>query len=126
MRHVLIYSEERGLRRFLGLVLQSKGYVITEVAVMDQALMTLRSTLHPVVTVMQLDTPSGPGGMAFFERIRAAPDLYGAHRFVAASSGAYSQDELDLLDGLGVTVLHPPFAVEELLEQIDRAFESLP
>ena len=126
MRHALVFAGDNGLRSLLATVLEEEGYAVTRVMTTDDALMTLRSALHPIVTLVQLDYLTEPSTMSFFERVHDDPDRYGQHRYMAISAWYHSQDELDLLAGLGVPLLPAPFTLEQLIQLVERAFASLP
>lgn len=126
MRHTLVFAGDTGIRQMLTIVLEEEGYAVTRVLTADDALMTLRSALHPIVTLVQLDYLTEPSTMSFFERVHDDPDRYGQHRYIATSSWLHSQEELDLLAELGVPLLPAPFTLEQLMQLVAEAFASLP
>lgn len=126
MRHVLVFHDDPSVRQLLAVAFDGQGYTVTQVETMDDALMTLRAALHPVVTFLQLDRYPQPPPGSFFQRVSDHPELYGQHRFVAMHVRTLPEDEQQLLAGVGVSLVTTPISIARILELVADAFASLP
>lgn len=126
MRHVLVFHGDPSVRQLLAVAFDREGYAVTKVATIDDALMTLRAALHPIVTFLQLDPYPQPPPGSFFQRVSDQPELYGQHRFVAMHARTLSEDEQKLLADVGVSLVGRPISIERILEMVARTFASLP
>jgi CheY-like chemotaxis protein len=126
MKHILVLSAEPSIRSLLSEILELEGYSVTKVAGVDDALMILRSALHPILAVVQLDAYSQPPPLSFFEQVRDQPDRYSPHHFMATSSWSYSEEDLEFLAALNAPLLQSPFTADELLTVVAEVAASLP
>jgi CheY-like chemotaxis protein len=121
MAHVLVFYDDSSIAMLLTVICEEEGHAVTRVHSVEDALMVLRSSLHPMIALCERDhssrNPAGP----FFAIIRDHPDLYGQHRYIAFHSWNLSDDEQALLDGLGVPLLGVPFSVQQLIAAIAAA-----
>lgn len=126
MRHVLVYHDSLAFQLLLATRLELTGYSVTVVETGDDALMTLRSSLHPIVAVVSQRHCSPPAEGEFFEVVRSHPDLYGQHRFILIQMWPLTAEERQTMRDLGVVTLQMPFPVADLLSVIAHMFASLP
>jgi hypothetical protein len=123
--HVLVFWDEPAILHLVTQVCTEEGYAVTTVRTVADALMVLRTSLHPIVALCERDHSSLPPDGPFFQHIYDRPDLYGQHRYVAFHSWQLSPEEQALLDALGVPLVSVPFSLTMLLEQIEQAVVSL-
>ncbi len=127
MRHILLFHNVRTMREFLAVRLEHEGYAVTMTTTADDALMTLRSALHPLVAILERRIIPPFPCEPFFERVRDHPDLYGQHRYIVIHrSGFPVEGEQALMTALGVLTLERPFSWGQLLNVIAQAVASLP
>lgn len=125
MAHVLVFHDDPSIRAFLTDVLEMEGYSVTSVGTMEDALMVLRTSLHPLIAIVERDRSSRHPGGPFFEIVRDQPDLYGQHRYIALYTWHLSDTEKALMQSLNVPLLELPFSVDKLFVLIAAAVASL-
>ena len=126
MRHALVYQDSSAFQLLLATRLELTGYVVTVVETGDDALMTLRSALHPVVALVSQRHHSPPAEGEFFRVVRGHPDLYSQHRFILIHMWPLTAEERQMMRDLGVFTLQMPFAGADLLSVVAHMFASLP
>lgn len=124
-QHVLVFHDNPSVRDLLTTVHEEEGYLVTSVGTMDDALIILRASLHPLVAIVGNDLSSVHPLGSFFEIVRDHPNWYGQHRYVAFHSWDLSETDEALLCELGVTVLRQPFDTDDLLKLVAEAAASL-
>jgi hypothetical protein len=114
MRDILVFHWDVSIAQMLYEIREMEGYNVTRTSTVEKTLEALRTAPHPLIVLAERDHsslhPDGP----FFEIIRDHPDLYGRHRYFAMHSWSLSEEEIALLDGLGVPRLKVPFPVDQL------------
>lgn len=105
-------------------VCEDAGYPVTSVETLDDALMVLRTSLHPLITIVEGHYRFRGTFNAFFEHIRDHPNWYGQHRYIALASPS-SDDEEALLHTLNVALLPHPFPIDKLVDLIAHAAAAL-
>lgn len=125
MAHVLVFHDDLAIACLLTEVIEMEGHAVITVHTADDALMVLRTSLHPLVGVVERDRSSRHPGGAFFEIVRDHPDRYGQHRYIALHSWELSEDETTLMRSLNVSWLALPFSVDEVLALVNEAVASL-
>ena len=125
MTHVLVFHDMPQIRELLTVFLEEEGFVVTSAGTMEDALMVLRTSLHPLIAVEERCYSSPQAFSSFFENIRDHPDWYGQHRYIALASPS-SGDEEALLRTLNVALLPRPYPIEALLALVAEAAVSFP
>ena len=118
MAHVLVFYVEPSIAGLLALACEEEGHVVTIVHTVDDALMVLRSSLHPLVALCDHDLIFRHPSESFFATIRDQPEQYGQHRYIAITCRPISDDEKALLDELGVPLVSAPFSLIEVMDLI--------
>lgn len=115
VRHVLIFDEDPDYAWLLTAICEGEGYTVTVTHTVDDALMVLRTTLHPLIVVTEYDYIILHTDGTFFQTIRDHPDLYGQHRYITLHWRTLSGEEVALLDGVSVLRISRPFQWQELI-----------
>jgi len=118
MAHVLVFYDDSSIAMLIAEICEEEGHAVTVVHSKEDALMLLRSSLHPMIALCERDHSSRDPAGPFFVIIRDHPELYSQHRYIAFTSWNLSDDEQALLDGLGVRLLGVPFSVQQLIYAI--------
>jgi len=118
MAHVLVFYDDSSIAMLIAEICEEEGHAVTVVHSKEDALMVLRSSLHPMIALCERDHSSRDPAGPFFVIIRDHPELYSQHRYIAFTSWNLSDDEQALLDGLGVPLLGVPFSVQQLIYAI--------
>lgn len=118
MAHMLVFYDDPSIAMLLTQICEEEGHAVTNVHSEEDALMVLRSSLHPIIALFERNHSSHDPARPFFVIIRDHPELYGQHRYIAFDSWNLSDDEQALLDELGVTLLSVPFALPQLIDAI--------
>jgi CheY-like chemotaxis protein len=118
MAHVLVFYDDSSIAMLIAEICEEEGHAVTVVHSKEDALMLLRSSLHPMIALCERDHSSRDPAGPFFVIIRDHPELYSQHRYIAFTSWNLSDDEQALLDGLGVPLLGVPFSVQQLIYAI--------
>ena len=118
MAHVLVFYDDSSIAMLIAEICEEEGHAVTVVYSKEDALMLLRSSLHPMIALCERDHSSRDPAGPFFVNIRDHPELYSQHRYIAFTSWNLSDDEQALLDGLGVPLLGVPFSVQQLIYAI--------
>jgi CheY-like chemotaxis protein len=116
MAHVLVFYDEPSIADLLACVCSEEGHAVTTVSTVADALIVLRSTLHPMIALCERDHSSRDPAGPFFAIIRDHPEHYSQHRYIAFKDWSLSDDEQALLDGLGVPLLSLPFTVAQVID----------
>jgi hypothetical protein len=123
MHDILIFHDDVYLAHMMCTACQEEGYKVTCTSTVQETLEALRTAPHSLIVLAERDHsslhPDGP----FFEIIRDHPDLYGRHRYIAMHWLSLSEEEIALLDGLGVPRLEGPFTVERLVDVLEAERE---
>src|SRR5215469_2987476 len=125
MAHILVFQDDPSIRKMIAEICREEGHSVMEVSTVEDALMVLRTTLHPVVGIMERDHSSMHPDFPLFPTIRDHPELYGQHRYIAITWWHLTDDDEALLRELGLPWLAGPFAVERLLDAVNAAIASL-
>ncbi|GAC1449742.1 MAG: hypothetical protein PVSMB4_08180 [Ktedonobacterales bacterium] len=126
MAHVLVFFDWLALQSTITGVCEQEGYAVTAVSTVEDALMVLRTTLHPLVAIVERDHSSRHPETPLFPTIRQHPDLYGQHRYIAVHAWELSDDERATLRAMGVWIIAMPFSIDTLCEYIAEAVAALP
>jgi CheY-like chemotaxis protein len=118
MAHVLVFYDEPSIAMLLAVICEEEGHAVTKVHSVEDALMVLRSSLHPMIALCERDHSSHDPAGPFFVTIRDHPELYGQHRYVAFTSWNLSDDERALLDEVGAPLISVPFTSSQLIYAI--------
>lgn len=124
MAHVLVFDDDQAIAEMLTMFFEDEGHVVTKVHTADDALMVLRTSLHPLVAVVERDHSSRHPGGPFFEIVRDQPDLYSQHRYIALHAWQLSDDEKMLMQSLNVPLMGLPFSLDKLLALVAAAVAS--
>lgn len=124
--HVLVFNDDSVIRRVFTYVCEDAGHTVTAVSTVEDALMVLRTTLHPLVAIVERDHSSRHPETPLFPTIRQHPDLYGQHRYIAVHAWELSDDERATLRAMGVWIMTMPFSVDTLCAYIADAVAALP
>jgi CheY-like chemotaxis protein len=118
MAHVLVFYDDPSIAMLLAMICEEEGHAVTTVHSVEDALMVLRSSLHPMIALCERDHSSHDPAGPFFVTIRDHPELYGQHRYVAFTSWNLSDDERALLDEVGAPLISVPFTSSQLIYAI--------
>lgn len=125
-QHVLVFSDNQNIVYMLEAILEEEGYVVTSASSMDDALMVLRTSLHPLVVLVEHSVRLKSLVGAFFGAVRSHPEWYGQHRYLAICPYSLPADVEDLLETLHVRQLHIPFNIDpDLLPLVAEAAASI-
>ncbi|WIG59729.1 MAG: hypothetical protein OJF49_002476 [Ktedonobacterales bacterium] len=124
MAHVLIYSDDEAMTNVLEMSCVDEGHSVTVAQSAEAALMALRSSLHPIVTILD------SGALQFtlkhtLAALAADHVRYGEHRYIAIYYSSPREEERALLEELAVAVLGVPFdlsAVSVLIAEAAASF----
>jgi hypothetical protein len=126
MGHVLVHWDEAIFRNLFADICRIEGHDVIEVSTVEDALMVLRTTLHPLVGILERDHSSLHPDYPLFPTIRAHPELYGQHRYVTVHWWRLSDEDEALLRELSVAHTTGPCTVEWLVAAVNDAIASLP
>ena len=118
MAHVLVFYDDPSIAMLLAVICEEEGHAVTVVHSVEDTLMVLRSSLHPMIALCERDHSSRDPAGPFFVIIRDHPDLYGQHRYIAFDSWNLSDDEQALLDEIGAPLISVPFSSQQLIYAI--------
>jgi CheY-like chemotaxis protein len=118
MAHVLVFYDDESIAMLIAEICEEEGYAVTVVHSVEDALMVLRSSLHPMIALCERDHSSRDPAGPFFVIIRDHPELYGQHRYIAFHSWNLSDDEQALLDEVGAQLISVPFTSSQLIYAI--------
>ena len=125
MAHVLVFQDEAMIADMIAEFCEAEGHCVTRASTVEDTLMILRASLHPLIVIAERDHsslhPDGP----FFVTIRDHPEFYAQHRYIAIHWWKLTEDEQALMRELGVPLLHGPFDLYHLLALVDAATASL-
>jgi DNA-binding NtrC family response regulator len=126
MAHVLVYEDDMDIQSLLANVLEEEGYLVTTASTAEDALMILRTSLHPLIVVADGDYSFIPPDGPFFVSIRDHPEYYAQHRYIAIHGRNLTEDEEALMRELGVLLLlSMPFDFDHLFALLRAAATSL-
>lgn len=124
-RHVLIFHSDPSIARMLATVCEVERFGVTTTHTVDDTLMMLRSSLHPLVAVADHDHCAVHPDPPFYGTIRDYPDTYGQHRHIAIHWWQLSDEDEALLDELGVSRLQGPFPIQDFVTLLEEAAGQL-
>jgi DNA-binding response OmpR family regulator len=123
MRDILVFHDDICVAKMLYEVCTLDGYTVTRTSMVEETLEALRTAPHRLIVLAERDHSSHHPGGPFFEIIRDHPDLYGRHHYIAIHWWQLSEEEVALLDGLGVPRLKGPFTMQQLFDEIEAILE---
>ena len=124
--HILIVDDDQDVRDTLRMALEDEGYAVYEAEDGAEALDLLRRTLTPHVVVLDLRMPRLTGD-ALLQRVSTQERLPTRHTFVlvTANHEQLSPVSQRLLEHMGVPVAPKPFDLDELLDLVAQAADTL-
>lgn len=124
--HILIVDDDQDVRDTLRMALEDEGYAVYEAEDGAEALDLLRRTLMPHVVVLDVRMPRLTGD-ALLWRVTSQERLPARHRFllVTANHELLSPVTLRLLERMGAPVAPKPFDLDELLDLVAQAADTL-
>jgi CheY-like chemotaxis protein len=125
MAHVLVFSESPESALMIRFLCEEEGHAVTLASTAEDALGVLRTTLHPLVGILDCGLQTQFSRSLLFSTIHRYPALYGHHRYLTLRWSAVPDDEQALLNDLGVSVVYSPFPTEEFVAALDQAIASL-
>lgn len=123
--HVVILHNYPAIANLFAFTCEEAGYVATEVATTGDALMVLRSSLHPLVAIVDCDYSSSHADEPFFQTIYHHPDLYRQHRYIAMHAADVPEEERRSLEAMRVPLVGIPFTLAYLMDLVGQAASEL-
>lgn len=123
---ILIVDDDQSIRETLHMALEDEGYTVYEARDGAEALDILRASAQPLVALLDLRLPRMTGD-ALLRRIHRKEHLPARHTFlmVTANREQLSPASLRLLQRMHVSVIAKPFELDDLLDQVALAAETL-
>ncbi len=125
MAHVLVFFDEPCMRKMYAEICRLEDHDVVAVSTVEDALAVLRSTLHPMIAILERDQSSVHPEHPLFPTIRVHPEDYGHHRYITIHWWPLSDEYQTLLKELDVAVLHGPCTALQLLAAIEYAAAPL-
>lgn len=124
--HILIVDDDQDIRETLRLALEDEGYEVYEAEDGAEALNMLRKSAQPFVVVLDLRMPRLTGD-ALLRRVSKKEHLPAQHTFllVTANHELLSPVSMRLLERMDVPVVAKPFDLNNLLDLVARAADTL-
>ena len=123
MAHVLIYSDDETKTIALEMLCVEEGHSVTVAQSAEATLMALRTSLHPIVTI--LDSSASQFTLEHTLAALAADYArYGEHRYIAIYYSSPREEERALLEELAVAVLGVPFDLPDVAALIAESAAS--
>lgn len=127
MARVLILHDESIHKRLLAGICECEGHeIVAAVDTVEEALAVLRSSLRPLVAILERDHSSLHPELPLFPTIYQNPESYRHHRYIAIHCWELSEEEQALLDELQVIVFSSPYHTEALMEAVAQSAALLP
>ena len=127
MARVFIYFDEPMVKQLLIYRGEDEGHeIIGAVDTVEEALAVLRSTLHPLIAILERDHSSRHPDTPLFPTIRQYPEMYGQHRYITVHWWKLSAEEQALLGELHMIVFTGSFRAEAMLDAVARSAALLP
>lgn len=126
MVHTLIVDDDRAIRESLRLALEGEGYVVAEAADGREALETLRASLYPMVTLVDLRMPR-LDGEGLMREVLADDALAERHAYmlITANYHSLSRNMLNMLAQLSAPIVPKPFDLDTLLDTVQELADRL-
>ncbi len=116
---LLLVEDDKGLAKLIKFHLSAEGFVVHSVSTLSEAILVLESTkLHACVVDMIL--PDGMG-LTLHEKLEKS-ELNSKVPILMISASRFKEEELN--SPVSVSWLYKPFELDELTNQIKRAFEE--
>jgi CheY-like chemotaxis protein len=124
--HILLVDDDQDIRNTLRMALEEEGYEVYEAEDGMEALQLLRESLTPLVVVLDLRMPRLTGD-ALLQRVDKREHLPVRHTFllVTANREQLSPASLRLLKRMDVPVTPKPFDLNDLLDLVAHAADTL-
>ena len=122
VRWVLVVDDDPAVRQILGVALHEEGYAVCEAADGMEALEALRTSVRPLVTVLDYRLPGMTGGEVL-AAVAADPYVADRHAFVLVSTSPEMLPEWLVLwaDRQGMRIVPKPFDLDALLAAVAEA-----
>ncbi len=126
MTQVLVIDDSFTLRQLIRATLEPAGYRVSEASDGEEGLAALRSSLEPLVVLLDYQMPN-MDGMQVLQAVRESGGQLLAHDYIviSANQATFPNIFIDLLRHLSIRVLPKPFEREALLATVAQAAERL-
>ena len=126
MTQVLVIDDSFTLRQLIRATLEPLGYGIIEASDGEQGLDALRSSVEPLVVLLDYQMPI-KDGMEVLQTVNqtGGPLLSHDYIVISANHATFPSAFIDLLRNLSIRVLPKPFERETLLATVGQAAERL-
>ena len=126
MTQVLVIDDSYTLRQLIRATLEPAGYRILEAADGEEGLAALRSSLEPLVVLLDYQMPN-MDGMQVLQAVGETGGQLLSHDYIviSANQATFPSVFIDLLRHLSIRVLPKPFERETLLATVEQAAERL-
>lgn len=125
MAHILVFQDDPAIACIIAETCEEEGHLVTKASTVEDTLMILRTSLHPLIVIAERDHSSQHPDGPFFVTIRDHPEFYAQHRYIAIHYWKLTEEENTLMNELGVPLVRGPFDVDHLLALVDTAAASL-
>ena len=126
MTQVLVIDDSYTLRQLIRATLEPAGYRILEAADGAEGLVALRSSLEPLVVLLDYQMPH-MDGMEVLQAVSQSGGPLLSHDYIviSANQATFPSAFIDLLRHLSIRVLPKPFERETLLATVEQAAERI-
>ncbi|HST87378.1 MAG TPA: response regulator [Ktedonobacterales bacterium] len=127
MMRALVVDDDQDTRVVLRLMLEDASYTVAEAADGIQTLDALRTSVVPMVVLLDLDLP-GIDGIAVLRAVADDAHLAARHAFILLTAVQHSryQAAADVCETLSVPLILKPFNMDTLLDAVATAARHLP
>lgn len=124
---VLVVEDKEDLRIPLLLILEDAGYEVQEAAHVQRALHIIQSSPVPLVVLVDHRMPK-LGGPTLLGLVALDHELAAQHAFVFFSAFDHLRfsDLSGVISRLNIDILDKPFAIDALLNCVEKAAQTLP
>lgn len=124
--HILLVDDDQDIRETLRIALEEEGYEVDEAEDGAEALDLLRQSRQPLVVVLDQRMPRLTGD-ALLRYVNKKEHLPARHTFVlvTANRELLSPVSLRMLQRMDVPVVDKPFELDDLLNLVAHAADSL-
>lgn len=121
-----IVDDDPEIRHTVRVVLEDEGCAVVEAADGVEALRILRTTMTPLVVLLDLRMPR-LDGLGVLQAVAADRTLRDQHAYVVMTANAppLPDDLTALLDLLAIPVLRKPFDIDQLVQLVGEAARRL-